>query len=67
MICFFNTDAPYLVLGEMYDGIDNMLKNVSDVIMAKELVDPTERLCDKIKKKATKKWNKMTTPLHLST
>ena len=58
----FDTDMPNL--GEVYEGIDSMIEKIRVVINAKEK-DPDELFYKEVKDILTKRWNKMTTPLHL--
>ena len=58
----FDTDMP--CLGEVYENIDSMLERIREIIRASES-DPFEVFYNEIKDIVTKRWNKMTTPLHL--
>ena len=51
-------------LGEVYEGIDSMIEKIRGVINAKEN-DPNEFFYTEIKDILTKRWNTMTTPLHI--
>ena len=62
LLRMFETYKPNL--GEVYEGIDSMIEKIRVVINAKEQ-DPDEVLCKEVKDILTKRWNKMTTPLHL--
>ena len=57
----FDTDKPSL--REVYEGIDSMIEKIRVVINAKEQ-DPDEVFYKEVKDILTKRWNKMTTPLH---
>ena len=48
----------------MYEGIDSMIEKIRVVINAKEN-DPDEFFYREVKDILTKRWNKMTMPLHL--
>ena len=58
----FDTDKPNL--GEVYEGIDSMIEKIRVLINAKEQ-DPNEVFYREVKDILTKRWNKMTTSLHL--
>ena len=62
LLRMLDTDKPSL--GEVYEGIDSMIEKIREVINAKEQ-DPDEAFYNKVKDILTKRWNKMTTPLHL--
>eukprot|EP00253_Pinus_taeda_P002226 PITA_02226 len=62
LLRMFDTDMPNL--GEVYEGIDSMIEKIRLVINAKEN-DPDEIFYGEVKDILTKRWNKMTTPLHL--
>eukprot|EP00253_Pinus_taeda_P026903 PITA_26903 len=62
MIRAFDTDMP--CLGEVYENIDSMLEKIREIIKASEH-DPFEVFYNEVKDIVTKRWNKMTTPLHL--
>jgi hypothetical protein len=62
MIRIFDTDMP--CLGEVYENIDSMLEKIREIIRASEN-DPFEVFYNEVKDIVTKRWNKMTTPLHL--
>jgi len=62
LIRMFDTDKPNL--GEVYEGIDSMIEKIRVVINAKEQ-DPNEVFYKEVKDILTKRWNKMTTSLHL--
>eukprot|EP00253_Pinus_taeda_P003127 PITA_03127 len=62
LLHMFHTDMPNL--GEVYEGIDSMIEKIRLVINAKEN-DPDEIFYGEVKDILTKRWNKMTTPLHL--
>ena len=62
MIRTFDTDMP--CLGGVYENIDSMLERIREIIKASES-DPFEVFYNVIKDIVTKRWNKMTTPLHL--
>ena len=61
-LCMFDTNMPNLE--EVYEGIDSMIEKIRMVINAKEN-DPDEIFYREVKDILTKRWNKMTTPLHL--
>lgn len=61
LLHMFDTDM--LNLGEVYDDIDSMIKKIRVVINAK--VNDSNDVFYKVKDILTKKWNKMTIPLHL--
>ena len=61
LLRMLDTDKPSL--GEVYEGIDSMIEKIREVINAKEK-DPDEVFYE-VKDILTKRWNKMTTPLHL--
>ena len=58
----FDTDKPSM--GDVYEGIDSMIEKIRVVINAKEQ-DPNEVFYKEVKDILTKRWNKMTTSLHL--
>ena len=62
LIHMFDTYMPNL--GEVYEGIDSMIEKIRLVINAKEN-GPNEFFYREVKDILTKRWNKMTTPLHL--
>ena len=62
MIRTFDTDMP--CLGEVYESIDSMLERIREIIKAND-DDPLELFYHEVKDIVTKRWNKMTTPLHL--
>ena len=62
MIRVFDTDMP--CLGEVHENIDSMLERIRKIIKASEC-DPFEVFYNEVKDIVTKRWNKMTTPLHL--
>jgi hypothetical protein len=62
MIRTFDTDMP--CLGEVYENIDSMLERIREIIKAND-DDPLELFYHEVKDIVTKRWNKMTTPLHL--
>ena len=62
MIRVFDTDIP--CLGEVYENIDSMLERIREIIKASGS-DPFEVFYNEIKDRVTKRWSKMTTPLHL--
>eukprot|EP00253_Pinus_taeda_P004499 PITA_04499 len=62
LIRAFDTDTP--CLGEVYENIDSMLERIREIIRASEN-DPDETFYYLAKDIVTKRWNKMTTPLHL--
>eukprot|EP00253_Pinus_taeda_P014475 PITA_14475 len=62
LLRMFDTDMPNL--GEVYEGIDSMIEKIRLVINAKEN-DPDEIFYREVNDILTKRWNKMTTPLHL--
>ena len=62
LLQMLDTDKPSL--GEVYEGIDSMIEKIREVINAKEK-DPDEAFYNEVKGILTKRWNKMTTPLHL--
>eukprot|EP00253_Pinus_taeda_P014349 PITA_14349 len=62
LICMFDTHMPNL--GEIYEGIDSIIEKIRVVINANEN-DPDEFFYKEVKDILTKRWNKMTTPLHL--
>jgi hypothetical protein len=51
-------------LGGVYENIDNMLEKKREIISASES-DPFEVFYNEVKDIVTKRWNKMTMPLHL--
>jgi hypothetical protein len=62
MIRTFDTDMP--CLGEVYESIDSMLERIREIIKDND-DDPLELFYHEVKDIVTKRWNKMTTPLHL--
>ncbi|KAH9296658.1 hypothetical protein KI387_044238 [Taxus chinensis] len=58
------TDTDNACIGEIYDGIDSMLEKIRDIIQQKEQ-DPEEKFYSEVKNVIMRRWNKMTTPLHL--
>ncbi|XP_057865649.2 uncharacterized protein LOC131073259 isoform X2 [Cryptomeria japonica] len=58
------TDMDRPCLGEVYDGIDSMIKDMKTIINQKEQ-DPEEKFFKEIQKIMVERWNKMTTRLHL--
>jgi hypothetical protein len=62
MIRIFDIDMP--CLGEVYEIIDSMLEKIREIIKASEN-DPFEVFYNEVKDIVIKRWNKMTTPLHL--
>eukprot|EP00253_Pinus_taeda_P010583 PITA_10583 len=62
LLHIFDTDMPNL--GEVYEGIDSMIEKIRLVINAEEN-DPNEFFYREVKDILTKRWNKMTTALHL--
>ena len=62
MINTFDTDMP--CLGEVNENIDSMLERIREIIKASGS-DPFEVFYNEIKDRVTKRWSKMTTPLHL--
>ena len=50
--------------GEVYEGIDSMIEKIRVVINAKEQ-DPNDVFYREVKDILTKRWNKMTTSLHI--
>ena len=62
LLRMLDTDKPSL--GEVYEGIDSMIEKIREVINAKEQY-PNEVFYSEVKDILTKRWNKMTTPLHL--
>jgi hypothetical protein len=62
MIRTFDIDMP--CLGEVYENIDSMLERISEIIKSND-DDPLELFYHEVKDIVTKRWNKMTTPLHL--
>ena len=62
LLRMFDIDKPNL--GEVYKGIDSMIEKIRVVINAKEQ-DPNEVFYKEVKNILTKRWNKMTTSLHL--
>ena len=62
IIMTFDIDMP--CLGEFYENIDSMLERIREIIQTSES-DPFEVFYNEIKDIVTKRWNKMTTPLHL--
>jgi len=62
LLRMFDTNIPNL--GEMSEGIDSMIEKIGVVINAKEN-DLDEFFYREVKEILTKRWNKMTTPLHL--
>ena len=62
LVWMLDRDKPSL--GEVYEGIDSIIEKIREVINAKEK-DPDEVFYNEVKDILTKRWNKMTTPLHL--
>jgi hypothetical protein len=62
MIKTFDIDMP--CLGEVYENIDSMLEKIREIIRASES-DHFEVFYNEVKEIVTKRWNKMTTPLHI--
>ena len=62
LLRMLDTDKPSL--GEVYEGIDSMIEKIREVDNAKEQ-DLEEVFYNEVKDILTKRWNKMTTPLHL--
>ena len=62
LLRMFDTDMPNL--GEVYEDIDSMIEKIRVVINAKE--NELDEFFDReVKDILTKRWNKITTPLHL--
>ena len=62
MIQYTDMDRP--CLGEVYDGIDSMIKDIRNIINAKEQ-DLDEKFFKELQIIMVERWKKMTTPLHL--
>ena len=62
LLRMFDTYRPNL--GEVYEGIDSMIEKIRVVINVEEQ-DPNEVFYREVKDILTKRWNKMTTSLHL--
>jgi hypothetical protein len=60
----FDTNMP--CLGDVYESIDSMLERTRKIIKVNG-DDPLELFYHEVKDIVTKRWNKMTTPLHLLT
>lgn len=62
IIRVFDIDMP--CLGEVDENIDGMLEKIREIIKANDS-NPFETFYHEVKDIVTKRWNKMTTPLHL--